>query len=38
MSGGDWFLALVIVAFSAFGCLLGFVGWEEGRDRHARGG
>ena len=38
MSGGDWFLMFVILAFSGFGALLGFAGWEEGRDRRARGG
>ncbi len=38
MTGGDWFLVLVIFAFAGFGGLLGFAGWEEGRNRRARGG
>jgi hypothetical protein len=38
MSGGDWFLVVVIVSFVGFGLLLGFAGWEEGRNRRARGG
>jgi len=38
MTGGDWFLVLVIVAFSGFGLLLGFAGWEEGHNRRSRGG
>lgn len=39
MTGNETlFLAVVIAAFSGFGLLLGFVGWEEGRNRRARGG
>lgn len=38
MSGGDWFLVLVIGSLSLFAGVLGFASWEEGRDRRRRGG
>jgi len=38
MSGGDWFLVLVLGGFTLFGGVLGFASWEETRSRRARGG
>ncbi len=38
MTGGDFFLLVVIGALSLFAGVLGYASWEEGRDRRARGG
>jgi hypothetical protein len=32
-----FFVIVVVVAFSGFGLLLGFAGWEDGRNSRARG-
>jgi hypothetical protein len=38
MTGGDWFLVLVLGGFMLFGGVLGLASWEETRARRARGG
>lgn len=36
MSGGDWFLVLVIGAFTFLGGILAFASWDEVRTRDTR--
>ncbi len=38
MTGGDWFLVLVVGALSLFAGVLGFASWEETSSRRRRGG